>query len=309
MRDDYWATLAVAPASSLCQGDCSMNLLERVFTLLRANLNSVVEKADDPEKALRQLQLDMRNQLVQVKTQVATAITESRKMQNRASEKQKEAQAWYKKAEDALQHNNETAARDALTRYNDRMRLAHRYTQQQHEQEQLVATMRRALSQLESKIAEVETTIELLVTRKRNALLQQRVYDALGKSNNPSDKERANRVQDAVVEAEARARAMADLYSRDLDVQLEQLSDEELVEQQLKDLKTHKRAPHTPPLLAPGSEQESRLLSPTPKESEPSRKRAQATPLQQGEQPANQENGLTPPQKLDIEELKRLMEK
>src|SRR5947209_5392319 len=104
-----------------------MNLLERVFTLLRANLNSVVEKSDDPEKALRQLQLDMRNQLVQVKTQVATAITESRKMQTRTLEKQKEAQSWYKKAEEALQHNNEPAARESLARYNDYMRLAQRY--------------------------------------------------------------------------------------------------------------------------------------------------------------------------------------
>jgi phage shock protein A len=287
-----------------------MNLLERVFTLLRANLNSVVEKADDPEKALRQLQLDMRNQLVQVKTQVATAITESRKMQSRALEKQKEAQTWYKKAEDALQHNNETAAREALARYNDHMRLAQRYTQQQQEQDQLLATMRRALSQLETKIAEVETTIELLVARKRNAILQQRVFDALGKTSNPADKERAGRAQDAVMDAEARARAMADLYSRNLDVQLEQLSEEELVEQQLRELKNKKRKTNEPPLLVPGSEHDSLLLAPTPRDSEPSRKRAQAPSAPANQPPgASQAQEETTPQKLDLEELKRLMEK
>jgi len=57
-----------------------MNLLERVLTLLRANLNTMVEKAEDPEKVMRQLQIDMRNQLMQVKTQVATAIAEGRKL-------------------------------------------------------------------------------------------------------------------------------------------------------------------------------------------------------------------------------------
>lgn len=280
-----------------------MNLLERVFTLLRANLNSVVEKSDDPEKALRQLQLDMRNQLVQVKTQVATAITESRKLKSRASEKQKEAQSWYKKAEEALQHNNEPAARDALARYNDYIRIAQRYLLQQQEQEQLLMTMRRALSQLETKIAEVETTIDLLVARKRNAILQQRVYDAIGKTSNPSDKERASRAQDAVMDAEARARAMADLYSRDLDVQLNELSDEELVEEQLNELKNNKRKTNEPPLLAPGSEHDSLLLSPEPQGSEPLRKRAQ----QQSQQPQAQQGAA--PQKFDIEELKRLMEK
>ena len=76
-----------------------MNLLERVLTLLGANLNSMIEKADDPERVLRQLQLDMRNQLVQVKTQVATAIAEGHKLQKRSKEKTAEAEIWLKKAE------------------------------------------------------------------------------------------------------------------------------------------------------------------------------------------------------------------
>src|SRR6266705_5796915 len=93
-----------------------MNLLERVLTLLGANLNTMVEKADDPEKVLKQLQLDMRNQLVQVKTQVATAIAESHKLQSRSKEKTAEAETWLRKAEQAIQQNNDDGARAALTR-------------------------------------------------------------------------------------------------------------------------------------------------------------------------------------------------
>src|SRR6266446_3504386 len=208
-----------------------MNLLERVLTLLRANLNTLVEKADDPEKVLRQLQLDMRNQLMQVKTQVATAIAESRKLQSRSKEKKAEAETWQKRAEQSIQQDNDVAARAALTRYNEFIRQAQRYQRQQKEQEQLVSTMRNVLQQLEVKISEVETTIDLLITRKRNALLQQRVFDALGKTGNQKDKERANRAQDAVMEAEARARAMAELHKRDLTAQLDQLSDEQIVDQ------------------------------------------------------------------------------
>ena len=172
----------------------------------------------------------MRNQLVQVKTQVATAIAESRKLQTRSKERKAEAETWMRKAEQAIQQNNDDAARDALTHYNDYMRQAQRYEQQQQEQEKLVTTMRSALRQLEAKISEVETTIDLLITRKRNALLQQRVFDALGKTGASKDKERASRAQDAVMEAEARARAMAELHKRDLDTQLEQLSEEQIVD-------------------------------------------------------------------------------
>lgn len=282
-----------------------MNLLERVLTLLRANLNSVIEKSDDPEKTLRRLQLDMRNQLMQVKTQVATAISESRKLQGRAGEKRAEADTWYKKAENAVQHNNESAARDALARYNDLMKLVERYQQQQQEQDQLVATMRSVLRQLESKIAEVEATIELLVTRKRSALLQQRVYDALSKTGSSADKEKANRAQDAVMEAEARARAMADLHTRDLDFQLDQLSDGQIVDQQLNELLARKRAAQAssqPPLLQEGKTHPSPLLEPQPQNNEPSKKRAKPAASE-----ANQETA--PAGQLNIEELRRLMEK
>src|SRR5438132_14406479 len=99
-----------------------MNLLERVLTLLRANLNSLVEKADDPEEVLRQLELDMRNQLMQVKTQVATAIAESRKLQSSSKEKKAEAEKWQTRAEQAIQQDNDAAARAALTRYNELIR-------------------------------------------------------------------------------------------------------------------------------------------------------------------------------------------
>ncbi len=226
-----------------------MNLLERVLTLLRANLNTVVEKSEDPEKVLRQLQLDMRNQLVQVKTQVATAIAEGHKLQKRSKERIAEAELCIKKAEQAIQQENDSAARAALTRYNDITKQVQRYQQQQKEQEQLVTTMRSALHQLEAKIAEAETTIDLLVTRKRNALLQQRVFDALNMTANSKDKERSTKAQEAVLEAEARARAIADLHKRNLDNQLDQLSEEQLVEQQLHDLKSRRNLSQKPLLL------------------------------------------------------------
>lgn len=148
-----------------------MNLLERVLTLLGANITMVVEKADDPEQVLRQLQLDMRNQLVQVKTQVATALAENNKLQRRYQERKGEADKWFAQAEQAVQQGDDTAARDALTRYNDIHRQLQRYQQQQESQKQLVVTLRNALHQLEAKITEVDTTLDLLVTRRRNALI------------------------------------------------------------------------------------------------------------------------------------------
>jgi phage shock protein A len=211
-----------------------MNLLERVLTLLGANLNTVVEKADDPEQALRQLQLDMRNQLVQVKTQVATAIAESHKLQRRSQERQGEADKWLKKAELAVQQGNDNAARDALSHYNELNRHFQRYQQQRESQDQVVVTMRNALRQLEAKIAEVETTIDLLATHKRNALIQQRVYEALNKSSASREKEQAAKAQDTSLDAEVRAQTLANLQNQMLDAQIEQLTVKQKIEHHLK---------------------------------------------------------------------------
>lgn len=281
-----------------------MNLLERVLTLLRANLNTMAEKSEDPEKTLRQLQLDMRNQLVQVKTQVATAIAESMKLQKRNKELQVEAGLWLKKAEQAIQQNNENAARDFLSHYNDLNRQARRYQQQQKEQEQLVSTLRGILRQLEAKITEVDTTIELLAARKRSALLQQRVYDTLSKSGSPKDKERASRAQDALLEVEARARALADLQQRELDTQLEQLSREQLIDEQVRQLKRKKDQKREKPLLLEGKPHLADLVPPVPAESEPVRKRPVANNLA----PAGSGTSDEQSQELDVEALKRLME-
>ena len=277
-----------------------MNLLERVLTLLRANLNTMAEKSDDPEKMLRQLQQDMRNQLVQVKTQVATAISEEMKLQKRSKGFQTDADIWLKKAELAVQQNNEQAARDYLARYNDLLRQARRYGQQRREQEQLVATMRGILRQLEAKISEVDTTIELLAARKRSALLQQRIYDTLSKSGSPKDKESANRAQDKLLEIEARARALADLQQRDLDTQLTRLSHEQLIEDQLQQLKQKKlQRPGNPPLPT-GKPYTGELELP---QNATAKKRATRLPNTGELAPTAPDE----PTEIDLERLKRLM--
>jgi phage shock protein A len=285
-----------------------MNLLERVLTLIGANLNSMIEKADDPERVLRQLQLDMRNQLVQVKTQVATAIAESHKLQKRNKEQMAEADLWMKKAEQAIQQNNDEAARKALSRYNDIFKQAKRYEQLQQEQEQLVRTMRGALRQLEAKIAEVETTIDLLITRKRNALIQQCVYDTLSKTGSPKDRERAARAQDAVLEAEARARALAQLHGQDITSQLDQISEDDLIENQMHELKRKQKPTHTPPLLREGNLPPSALIPPQPQSGSPIKqqvedKTTQDTPLTPATPP-----GTNSTKEQDIAHLKKLLD-
>src|SRR5438477_3763087 len=93
-----------------------MALLERVGTLLRANLNDLVDRAEDPEKMVKQVILDMENQLIQVKTQVAISIADLHLLERRLDENVKKRDEWMRKAELAVTKQQDDLARAAIER-------------------------------------------------------------------------------------------------------------------------------------------------------------------------------------------------
>src|SRR6478735_3440374 len=93
-----------------------MALLERVATLIRANLNDLIDRAEDPEKMLKQVILDMQNQLIQVKTQVAIAIADQHILAKKLQENEQSTADWMRKAELAVERQQEQLARPALER-------------------------------------------------------------------------------------------------------------------------------------------------------------------------------------------------
>ena len=95
----------------------AMALLERVATLVRANLNDLIDRAEDPEKMIKQVILDMQNQLLQVKTQVAISIADQHLLQKKQAEQEDKAAEWMRKAELAVDKEQDDLARAALERY------------------------------------------------------------------------------------------------------------------------------------------------------------------------------------------------
>src|SRR5678815_1198612 len=122
-----------------------MGLLDRVSTLIRANINDMISRAEDPEKVIRQLILDMNNQLIQVKTQVAAAIADERLMQKRYEDNQKKADEWQRKAELAIEAGKDDLARDALSRRRTFQETADGFKAQYTEQAAQVEQLKQAL--------------------------------------------------------------------------------------------------------------------------------------------------------------------
>jgi phage shock protein A len=151
-----------------------MPLLERVTTLIRANLNDLIEKAENPEKLLKQLLLDMQNQFMQVKTQVAMAIADQHLLEKKQKESMNSQREWLRKAEIALVKSDEPLARTALERSLSFENAAQNFAQQVEEQSHQAQTLRDAMQRLEQKMTETKIKADLLIAQHRRSKLAQR---------------------------------------------------------------------------------------------------------------------------------------
>src|SRR4051794_1798528 len=155
-----------------------MALLERVSTLIRANLNDLVDKAEDPSKMIKQVILDMENQLLQVKTQVAISIADQHMLEKKQQEHVDRAAEWMRKAELALDRQQDDLARAALERHKSFERTSASFAEQVADQRTQVATLKAALGKLEQKLAEAQAKSEMLVAQHRRARALGKATDA-----------------------------------------------------------------------------------------------------------------------------------
>jgi phage shock protein A len=146
-----------------------MALMERVAMLLRANVNDMIDRAEDPEKMLKQLLLDMDNQLLQVKTQVAIAIADQHLLERKAREQREMAESWRAKAELAVSKGKDEMARAALERALSHELLTAGFERQVLEQTAEAEALRTSYTKLQGKLKETEAQSEMLLAQHRRA--------------------------------------------------------------------------------------------------------------------------------------------
>src|SRR5260370_9787300 len=125
-----------------------MALMERVATLIRANINDLLDKAEDPEKLLKQVIVDMQNQLLQVKTQVAIAIADQHLLLKKQQEHKENGEKWMKKAELAVGKKEDDLARAAIERSMTYRAMAESFSHQVEDQRAQVGSPKAALHEL-----------------------------------------------------------------------------------------------------------------------------------------------------------------
>lgn len=216
-----------------------MALLDRVATLVRANLNDLVDRAENPEKMLKQVILDMENQFIQVKTQVAIALADLHVLDKKKKENIEKHAEWMRKAELAVGKNDDELARAALERAVSFQQLTERFDQQIADQEVQVESLKSALKKLELKLSEARGKADLLIAQHRRSRAVNRAADA---QTTPTGENRTfERMRSKVVREEALGRAKNDVLGDDIDGRLHALEQEDKINVLLDEIKAKKR--------------------------------------------------------------------
>ena len=220
-----------------------MGLLERVSTLIRANLNDLIDRAEDPEKMIKQVILDMENQYLQVKTQVAVSIADQHMLEKKLRENEDTGKDWMRKAEIAVDKGEDDLARAALDRYQTSHRLAESYGEQVTDQKAQVDALKSALQKLEQKLDEAKFKRDLLLARHRRSVALGKAARAQTVLGDDSKSATFDRLKERVHHTEAVATAEVELLTDDVHEKLTRLDRDAEVERLLTDLKARRGLP------------------------------------------------------------------
>jgi phage shock protein A len=199
-----------------------MGIFSRFKTVVSSNINDMIAKAENPEKMLNQLLVDMNQQMVDSKKAVAMAIADEKKIERELAEQKRQSEDWEKKAMLAVRAGRDDLAKEALLRKQEYEGYFLQLKPQWEAQKSSVEKLKESLRQLQSKIDEASRKKNILVARAKRAEAQEKIQQTLSSmSGNSSAFDTFDRMSKKVDEMEAHAEASKELEDLSKDNSLE----------------------------------------------------------------------------------------
>ncbi len=188
-----------------------MGIFSRLATLIKSNLNDLINRSEDPEKMLNQIVVDMTEQLGEARRQVALSIADEKRLEKQVQEEGGRALEWERRAMLALRANDEKLAKEALARKKEHETLRDQFQEQWAKQRQAVEQLKLALRALNNKIEEAKRKKNLLIARKKRAEAQKAISETMTGLRNASAFEAFDRMAGNIEQMEAEAQAATEL--------------------------------------------------------------------------------------------------
>ena len=188
-----------------------MGIIDRIATLFKSNINDLISKAENPEKMLDQIVMDMKGDLAKAKQQVASAIADEKRLKDQAEQELKQSQDWEQKAMLAIKEGRDDLAKQALVRHNEH--LTHAQSLQTTWQAHALETekLKNSLRDLNDKIEEAKRKKNLLMARQRRAQAQQRIAETMSSMSDKSAFEAFARMEEKINQNERMIKASSEI--------------------------------------------------------------------------------------------------
>lgn len=215
------------------------SVFDRINNIFRANINDLLDSAEDPEAMLNQIIRDMNDALRQADSDIADQIAQQKMLEGDLSVAERNATAWHSKAELAVSKSRDDLARDALARVNDYNQQVEIYTKQLDAQKSAVNELKSRRDQLKSKYDSAVRNKEMLITRARRAQAQSKITRVTTQANSADYASELERMERKIRQQEARAEADTEVAEGKTSVmdEFDKLGSDQQVEDQLAALK------------------------------------------------------------------------
>jgi phage shock protein A len=188
-----------------------MGIFQKLSTVLKSNINDLIARAENPEKMLNQIILDMRDQLAKAKREVAAAIADERKLRSQLDDEVKQARDWEHRAMLAVKEGRDDLAKQALMRQQEHAQRAQALEQTWSAQAEETEKLKGSLRQLNDKIEEAKRKRNLLIAKQKRAQAQKRIHQTMSGLSDTSAFEAFNRMAEKIEESERRSLAQAEV--------------------------------------------------------------------------------------------------
>lgn len=188
-----------------------MGIFQKLSTMIKSNINDLISRAENPEKMLNQIILDMRDQLAKAKREVAAAIADERKLHKQLQDEIQQAREWEQRAMLAVREERDDLARQALVRQQEHAQRVAMLQQTWQAQASETERLKGSLRQLNEKIDEAKRKRNLLVAKQKRAQAQRRIHETMSGLSDTSAFEAFNRMAEKIDEEERRNLAEAEV--------------------------------------------------------------------------------------------------
>ena len=188
-----------------------MSIFTKFSTMIKSNINDLISRAEDPEKMLNQIIIDMRDQLAKAKREVAAAIADERKLKAQLDDEVKQSRDWEHRAMLAVKEGRDDLAKQALIRQQEHAERARVIQQTWQAQAGETEKLKGSLRQLHDKIEEAKRKRNLLIAKQKRAQAQRRIHETMSGLSDTSAFEAFNRMADKIEDEERKVIAHSEV--------------------------------------------------------------------------------------------------